>query len=72
MMNPQAELDKAIKRHGSQTAVAKLAGVSIAYINDIKQGRRDIGGATAVLNALGIERVITYRRKPPTPREERK
>jgi DNA-binding transcriptional regulator YdaS (Cro superfamily) len=63
MVNPAAELDKAIKRLGSQTAVAKLAGVSIAYINDIKQGRRDIGGAASVLDALGIEKVVTYKRK---------
>jgi len=60
-MDPRAELDKAIKRLGSQTAVAEMAGVSIAYINDIKQGRRDPG--KSVLDALGLEKVVTYKRK---------
>lgn len=61
MIDPLIELDKAIKRLGSQTAVAKMADVSLAYINDIKQGRREPG--KSVLDALGIEKVVTYKRK---------
>lgn len=45
----------------TQTAWAKANGVSPAYVSDILAGRREPG--KLVLDALGLERVVTYRRK---------
>lgn len=49
------------ERLGSQKAFAELHGLSTAYINDVMRGRRDFG--PAILAALGIERVVTYRER---------
>lgn len=45
----------------SQVAWAKAHGVSPAYVSDVLAGRREPG--KLVLDALGLERVVTYRRK---------
>jgi len=45
---------------GSQIAWAKAHGVSGAYVSDVLAGRRDPG--EAVLKALGLERVVIYRK----------
>lgn len=54
-------LVQACAKAGGQAPWAKQAGVSQAYINDVVNGRRLPG--PSVLNALGLERVVTYRRK---------
>ncbi len=54
-------LAHACERAGSQTAWAKEAGMSAAYVCDVLQERRAPGDK--VLAALGIERVTVYRRK---------
>lgn len=45
----------------SQTAWAKKHGVSAAYVSDVLAGRREPG--KLILDALGLERVTSYRRK---------
>lgn len=45
----------------SQAAWAKKHGLSPAYVSDVINGRRDPG--KAILEALGLERVVTYRVK---------
>lgn len=45
----------------SQTAWAKANGISPAYVSDVIAGRREPG--KLILDALGLERVITYRKK---------
>jgi len=60
--DPVAELRAACAASGSQKAWAAQAGVSQAYVNDVIRGRREPGDS--ILGPLGIERVITYRRKP--------
>ena len=49
---------------GSMTTWAGENGVSIAYVSDILAGRREPG--ESVLTALGLERVISYRKKDST------
>lgn len=44
---------------GSQTAWAKAHKVSGPYVNDVINGRREPGAA--ILEALGLERIIGYR-----------
>lgn len=53
----QQRLDMA----GKQVALAKELGVSLPYLNDVLHGRRELAGK--VLDALGLERVISYREK---------
>lgn len=48
---------------GSQTALAKQLDVSIALINQIISGRAE--PAKKICHALGIERVVTYRKVKP-------
>lgn len=52
-----------VERAGSQTAWAKSHAVSLPYVNDVLQGRREPGAK--ILDALGLVRVVTYRRKVP-------
>lgn len=53
---------------GGQAAWAKAHGVSPAYVNDTLQRRRDPGGA--ILRALGLVRVVTYKRTTPFGRKQ--
>lgn len=43
---------------GSENAWAKAHGVSQAYVNDVINGRRELGGR--ILRALGFEKVVCY------------
>jgi DNA-binding transcriptional regulator YdaS (Cro superfamily) len=54
---------------GSQKALAAKLGVSAPYLGDVLNGRKDPG--EAILHPLGLERVVTYRRKR-EPTEARK
>lgn len=45
----------------SQADWSRKHGVSAAYVSDVLAGRRDPG--KMILDALGLERVVTYRRK---------
>lgn len=54
-------LRKKVEEAGSQKAFADKHGLSQAYVNDVLRERRDLAGG--ILNALGLERYIIYRRK---------
>lgn len=60
-MDPMSELRRRAAAAKSQTALAKELGISKAYLCNMLQGRADPG--PAVLEALNIERVVSYRRK---------
>jgi len=60
-----ARLSAAIKVAGSQTAFAQQHGISDQYVSDAMRGRRELG--QKILDALGIERVVSYREKSPNP-----
>lgn len=53
------KLKNSCETAGSQSAWAKLHGLSGPYVNDVIHGRREPGAA--ICEALGIERVIAYR-----------
>lgn len=53
-------LRRECEKAGSQSAWAKAAGVSGAYVNDVLQRRREPGAA--ILAPLGLEKVETYRK----------
>lgn len=53
-----ARLEEAIRHAGSASAWAAAAGVSQAYVSDVRLGRRAPG--VAVLRALGLQRVVSY------------
>lgn len=50
---------------GNNAAWAKQNGVSASYVSDVLAGRREPG--KLILDALGLERVVTYRRKKDQP-----
>lgn len=52
----QRRIDKSTLR-----AVAKDLGVSPAYLSDAIRGNREPG--PKILDAIGLEKVVTYRRK---------
>lgn len=54
-------LRAAIEKAGSQAAFARQHDISLQYVNDVVNGRRDIG--QKILDAIGVERVVTYREK---------
>ena len=59
-------LQKRVSERGTQKAVAVDLGVSEQYLSDVLNGRREPG--EAMLEALGLERVVTYRvATPSTP-----
>jgi DNA-binding transcriptional regulator YdaS (Cro superfamily) len=47
-------------KRGSQIVFANRIGVSQAYLNDVVHGRRT--PADAVCKALGLERIVVYRK----------
>lgn len=55
-----AILKKQCDRAGSQTAWARENGLSAVYVSDVLTGKRDPAGK--LLAALGVERVVSYRR----------
>ena len=58
-LDPLAELRAACAAAGSQRAWATQHHVSVTYLSDVLARRRPPG--PAILDALGIERVETYR-----------
>lgn len=60
-MDAVEALRDAVKKAGTQTAFAKQHQISIAYVNDVLQGRREPGDK--ILVALGLEKAVTYKRK---------
>lgn len=50
-----------------QSVWAKEHGCAPSYVSDVLNGRRD--PSPAILSALGLERVVSYRRKP-NPKEK--
>lgn len=55
-------LRKACEYAGSQNEWAELYGISAAYVSDVIRGRRNPG--EAILNALGLVKVVSYEIKP--------
>ena len=53
-------IDRLTKKHGTETVAAELLGVSQSYFSNIRSGRRRPG--FAILQALGMQAVITYRK----------
>lgn len=53
-------LTKVTNSAGGKSAWGRQHGISPAYISDVIGGRRDPG--EKILQALGLERVVTYRR----------
>ena len=60
MENPIIELRNLVEQ-ASQKSVATKLGFSQQYLCDVLRGRKEPGAK--ILDALGLERVITYRRK---------
>ena len=60
MSDPKAVLLSKL-RETSQRELADELGVTEGYISHVLQGRRTFG--PKLLTALGLERVVTYRRK---------
>lgn len=57
----------ACKKAGGQKAFAEANGMSLGYVNDVLNGRRDAGDT--ILSALGFVRVIRYRRINPNKKD---
>jgi hypothetical protein len=53
-------IERLVKRHGGVRAVARTAGIDPGYVTRLRNGERAEPG-DAVLAALGLERVVTYR-----------
>lgn len=51
-------LHEAIRTAGGQRQFAKAHGFSVAYVNDVIRGKRDL--ADRILAAVGIERVVIH------------
>ncbi len=54
-------LRAAIVATGTQEAFAAQHDIAAAYISDVLRGRREPG--EKILDALGLERVVSYREK---------
>ena len=59
-IDPIRVLRDAVIEAGSQKNWAKANGLSPAYVNDLLQGRRE--PTSAILEALGLEKIVYYRR----------
>lgn len=57
---------KAVERAGGVRAFARLAGVAPSYVSNALRGGVAMGDR--LLNAAGIERIVTYRRPTRTER----
>jgi hypothetical protein len=55
-------LRAAVTSAGGQRRFAAAHGFTPAYVHDVLHGKR--GLAQRILDALGIERVVSYREKP--------
>ncbi len=67
-MNHLLHLQTAINKAGSQKAFAKSAGVSEQYLSEVLNGKKEMG--PAIQDALGLERVVTYRKKSDANRKK--
>lgn len=61
LIDPLELLRKELERC-TQTELAKRIGISISYLNDMLVRHRRVYGKA--LDYLGLEQVVTYRRKP--------
>ena len=59
-MDPKQVAARMVAEHG-QSEAARRMGVSVSYLCNIMKGRADPG--PLVLEALGLEKVVTYRRR---------
>ena len=55
-----AENDRLAEEYGTETAAAEALGVTQPYFSNIRAGRRR--PSFAILQALGMQAVITYRK----------
>jgi transcriptional regulator with XRE-family HTH domain len=60
MLDPIEVLRKRLG-DGTQRELAGVLGISPQYLNDILSGHREPG--PKLLEGLGLERIVTYRRK---------
>ena len=60
MLNPIAMLTKRLKTRDQRTLAHEL-GISESYLCDVLKGRKEPG--ESILEPLGLERVIRYRRR---------
>lgn len=60
-MNVPKLLIRLAKKHGSQKALAENLNVTEPYLSAVIIGRNEPG--PAILDPLGLERVVSYRRK---------
>lgn len=63
-------IDKLAKKHGSLRAAARAAGLDAGYLSRLRSGDKE-QPSDRTLEALGLERVVSYRmsRQPPRPFE---
>lgn len=54
----RVRLNTAINAAGGQRQFAKAHGFSVAYVNDVVRGKRDL--ADRILTAIGLERHVVY------------
>jgi transcriptional regulator with XRE-family HTH domain len=59
-MNPINLMRKRLEKM-TQSELASELGISVSYLSDILNDRRDPG--PRVLEALGVEKVVSYRKK---------
>lgn len=59
-----AVVRRACREAGDQQTLARQLGVSPAYISDVLNERKEPG--PKILDPLGYERVVTYRRRKAT------
>jgi len=50
------ELEKQVRKAGSQKEAADALGISAQYLNDLLRGRREASGN--VLEKLGLKRIV--------------
>ena len=60
-------LAAACKRAGGQKAFADTHCLSTSYVNDVLHGRKDAGDG--ILDALGLVRVVRYKRMTPKAKQ---
>ncbi len=56
-------LRRKVSEGGTVKAFAEANHMSVPYLSDVLNGNR--GPAGKILDALGLERVVTYRKKVP-------
>jgi hypothetical protein len=61
----RALLGREIAKAGTAKAWAKAAKITDAYVCDVLRSRRDPG--VSILDALGLEKIVTYRQKNGCP-----